>query len=45
MRLFLTGATGFVGSHVAALAAEHGSDLRLLARKTSNTANLPKNAA
>jgi len=44
MRLFLTGATGFVGSHVAALAAEHGSDLRLLARKTSNTANLPKNA-
>ena len=44
MRLFLTGATGFVGSHVAALAAAQGADLRLLARKTSNTANLPKNA-
>jgi dihydroflavonol-4-reductase len=44
MRLFLTGATGFVGSHVAALAAEQGAELRLLARKTSNTANLPKNA-
>ena len=44
MRLFLTGATGFVGSHIAALAAEQGDDLRLLARKTSNTANLPKNA-
>jgi len=44
MRLFLTGATGFVGSHIAALAAEQGADLRLLARKTSNTANLPKNA-
>jgi len=44
MRLFLTGATGFVGSHVATLAAEQGADLRLLARKTSNTANLPKNA-
>jgi dihydroflavonol-4-reductase len=44
MKLFLTGATGFVGSHVATLAAEQGADLRLLARKTSNTANLPTNA-
>jgi len=44
MKLFITGATGFVGSHVAALAAARGADLRLLARKTSNTANLPKNA-
>jgi dihydroflavonol-4-reductase len=44
MRLFVTGATGFVGSHIAALAAEQGAELRLLTRKTSNTTNLPKNA-
>jgi dihydroflavonol-4-reductase len=44
MRLFLTGATGFVGSHVAQLAAEQGAELRLLARKTSKTENLPHNA-
>jgi dihydroflavonol-4-reductase len=44
MRLFITGATGFVGSHVARLAAAQGAELRLLARKTSNTANLPVEA-
>jgi dihydroflavonol-4-reductase len=44
MKLFLTGATGFVGAHVAQLAAEQGADLRLLARKTSNTNNLPQGA-
>ena len=44
MRLFITGATGFVGSHVAGLAAERGAKLRLLARVTSNTANLPRDA-
>jgi dihydroflavonol-4-reductase len=44
MRLFVTGATGFVGSHVAALAAEQGAELRLLTRKTSKLAHLPKNA-
>jgi dihydroflavonol-4-reductase len=44
MRLFVTGATGFVGSHVAALAAEQGAELRLLTRKTSNLVHLPKNA-
>jgi len=44
MRLFLTGATGFVGSHVAALAAEQGAELRLLTRKTSSLAHLPTNA-
>lgn len=44
MRLFLTGATGFVGSHVARLATEQGTELRLLARPTSNTAHLPKDA-
>jgi len=41
MRLFITGATGFVGSHVALMAAAQGAELRLLARKTSNTKNLP----
>jgi len=44
MRLFLTGATGFVGSHVARLAGAQGAQLRLLARKTSNTKNLPTGA-
>jgi len=44
MRLFLTGATGFVGSHVARQAAAQGAELRLLARKTSNTSNLPAGA-
>jgi dihydroflavonol-4-reductase len=44
VKLFVTGATGFVGSHIAALASEQGAELRLLTRKTSNTANLPKSA-
>ena len=44
MNLFLTGATGFVGSHVALLASQQGANLRLLTRKTSNTTNLPRNA-
>src|SRR5579875_2662079 len=44
MKLFITGATGFVGSHVARMAAEQGADLRLLTRKTSMTENLPQGA-
>lgn len=44
MRLFLTGATGFVGAHVAQLAAERGAALRLLVRPTSNRAHLPPGA-
>ncbi|HEX5284116.1 MAG TPA: hopanoid-associated sugar epimerase [Bryocella sp.] len=44
MRVFLTGATGFVGSHVARIAAEQGAELRLLTRKNSRTENLPKSA-
>ncbi len=44
MRLFITGATGFVGSHVAGLAAEQGAKLRLLSRSTSNRKHLPISA-
>jgi dihydroflavonol-4-reductase len=44
MKLFITGATGFVGSHVARMAAEQGAGLRLLTRRTSKTENLPKSA-
>jgi dihydroflavonol-4-reductase len=40
MLAFLTGATGFVGSHVARALAEQGGDLRLLVRANSNTKNL-----
>ena len=40
MKVFVTGATGFVGSHVARALAAAGADLRLLVRKTSNLANL-----
>jgi dihydroflavonol-4-reductase len=40
MTLFLTGATGFVGGHVARELASRGADLRLLVRPTSNLANL-----
>jgi dihydroflavonol-4-reductase len=40
MLAFLTGATGFLGSHVARALAEHGADLRLLVRGNSNTKNI-----
>src|ERR1700735_1086323 len=40
MRVFLTGATGFVGHHVAKALAAEGADLRLLTRKSSSLANL-----
>lgn len=40
MLAFLTGATGFVGSHVARVLAEQGANLRLLVRPGSNPANL-----
>ncbi|HWG16639.1 MAG TPA: NAD-dependent epimerase/dehydratase family protein, partial [Acidobacteriaceae bacterium] len=36
MRVFLTGATGFVGSHVARVYADAGADLRLLTRSTNS---------
>lgn len=40
MKVFLTGATGFVGSHVAGALAEQGACLKLLVRKTSRLDNL-----
>src|SRR5438105_951135 len=40
MLAFLTGATGFLGSHVARALAEHSADLRLLVRANSNTKNI-----
>jgi dihydroflavonol-4-reductase len=40
MKVFLTGATGFVGHHVARALAAEGAELRLLVRKTSNLAHL-----
>jgi dihydroflavonol-4-reductase len=40
MKVFLTGATGFVGHHVARALAAEGAELCFLVRKTSNLANL-----
>ncbi len=42
MNIFLTGASGFVGSHVAQQAAAQGGRLRCLARTTSSLNYLPK---
>jgi dihydroflavonol-4-reductase len=40
MRIFVTGATGFVGSHVARALGDAGAELRLLTRKSSRTEHL-----
>src|SRR5512140_257253 len=40
MLAFVTGATGFLGSHVARVLASQGADLRLLVRSSSNPTNL-----
>jgi len=40
MKVFLTGATGFVGHHVARALAAEGAELRMLVRKTSHLGNL-----
>jgi dihydroflavonol-4-reductase len=45
MKVFLTGATGFVGSHVARAYAAEGADLRLLTRSTSKLASIEGLAA
>jgi dihydroflavonol-4-reductase len=40
LKAFVTGATGFVGSHVAELLQQEGAELRLLMRKGSRTENI-----
>ena len=40
MKVFITGATGFVGHHVAKALAAEGADLRILVRKSSSLKNL-----
>src|SRR5437762_2584132 len=40
MLAFVTGATGFLGSHVARALTDEGADLRLLVRQSSNTKNI-----
>jgi dihydroflavonol-4-reductase len=40
LKTFLTGATGFVGSHVAQQLSDAGADLRLLVRSTSRRDNI-----
>jgi dihydroflavonol-4-reductase len=45
MKVFLTGATGFVGSHVARAYAAEGAELRLLTRSTSKLASIEGLAA
>jgi dihydroflavonol-4-reductase len=40
LKAFVTGATGFLGSHVARVLADQGANLRLLVRATSNLKNL-----
>jgi dihydroflavonol-4-reductase len=40
MKVFVTGATGFLGSHVARVLAEQGADLRLLVRPSSDLHNV-----
>jgi dihydroflavonol-4-reductase len=40
LKVFVTGATGFLGSHVARILAEQGAELRLLVRSSSNLRNL-----
>src|SRR3984885_10551766 len=40
MKAFVTGATGFLGSHVARALADQGAQLRLLVRPASNLKNV-----
>lgn len=41
MKVFLTGASGFLGSHIAELLLESGHDVKALKRKTSEIKTLP----
>jgi dihydroflavonol-4-reductase len=45
MKCFVTGATGFLGSHVARQLLSQGADLRLLVRSTSRVDNIADLAA
>jgi len=45
LKAFVTGATGFLGSHVARALAEQGARLRLLVRPTSDSRNIDDLAA
>jgi dihydroflavonol-4-reductase len=45
VKVFITGATGFVGSHVAQELSRQGADLRILIRSTSKLENLAGLAA
>ncbi len=45
MKCFVTGATGFLGSHVARELLQQGADVRLLVRPTSRTENIADLAA
>jgi dihydroflavonol-4-reductase len=40
LKAFVTGATGFLGAHVARVLPEQGAELRLLVRQTSDLRNL-----
>ena len=40
MKVFVTGATGFLGSHVARVLAEQGAELKLLVRPSSDLRNI-----
>jgi dihydroflavonol-4-reductase len=40
LKVFVTGATGFLGSHVARVLAAQGAELRLLVRPTSDLRNI-----
>jgi dihydroflavonol-4-reductase len=40
LKAFVTGATGFLGGHVARVLAEQGAELRLLVRSTSDLRNI-----
>ncbi|HEU5234386.1 MAG TPA: hopanoid-associated sugar epimerase [Terriglobales bacterium] len=40
MKAFVTGATGFLGSHIAEALQQQGAELRLLARANSRTENI-----